>query len=166
MIGRDERATSAGTEAPRETTAGTAAGTAPRTGGTEGTEPEGHRAGGRAAARGRDVGVEGGSGCGIPHGPYEDAGTEPSGEVRVAFNQAAVLLQPNTNRGNATANADPRTSGPRHGGGFTYYDAGPQPDQQRQFGTCTVESLDPLTVTYRSTRASRGPTARRSTPPT
>ena len=32
-----------------------------------------------------DVGVEGGSGCGIPHGPYEEPG-EPAGEVRVAWN--------------------------------------------------------------------------------
>ena len=36
-----------------------------------------------------------------------------------------------------------------NGGGFTYYDADLNLINNDQFGTCTVESLDPLTVTYR-----------------
>ena len=36
-----------------------------------------------------------------------------------------------------------------NGGGFTYYDADLNLINNDQFGTCTIESLDPLTITYR-----------------
>ena len=36
-----------------------------------------------------------------------------------------------------------------NGGGFWYYDADLNLTNNDQFGTCTIESLDPLTVTYR-----------------
>jgi peptide/nickel transport system substrate-binding protein len=130
-------------------TVGSTASTAPGTttgdtgGGT--TQPEGSTPPGA-----ENVGVEGGSGCGIPHGPYEDDGTEPSGEVRVAWNQAPYSFNVNTNRGNATANANPRylqTAGAGESG-FAYYDGDLNYINNDQFGTCTVDSLDPLTVTY------------------
>jgi peptide/nickel transport system substrate-binding protein len=130
-------------------TVGSTASTAPGTttgdtgGGT--TQPEGSTPPGA-----ENVGVEGGSGCGIPHGPYEDDGTDPSGEVRVAWNQAPYSFNINTNRGNATANANPRylmTAG-ANGSGFAYYDADLNYINNDQFGTCTIDSLDPLTVTY------------------
>jgi hypothetical protein len=89
--GEDEaitEGTSAGTEAE-----GTATGTEGAEGGAETTEPEGTEpdsteaeTDGSAPPGAEDVGVEGGSGCGIPHGPYEDSGDEPTGEVRVAWN--------------------------------------------------------------------------------
>jgi peptide/nickel transport system substrate-binding protein len=97
-----------------------------------------------------NVGVEGGSGCGIPHGPYEDDGTEPTGEVRVAWNQAPYSFNQNTNRGNAVANANPRylMFAGSAGSGFSYYDADLNYINNDQFGTCVIDSLDPLKVTY------------------
>ena len=139
----------AGTE-PGGTEPGTTAPEASEPEGTEGTEPEGTEPEGSTPAGAENVGVEGGSGCGIPHGPYEDDGTEPSGEVRVAWNQAPYSFNQNTNRGNATANANPRylmTAG-AGGSGFSYYDADLNYINNDQFGTCVIESLDPLTVTY------------------
>ncbi len=142
--------TTAGTEGTGGTggTGGTAS-TAPQTttgetgGGT--TQPPGSTLPGAG-----DVGTVGGSGCGIPHGPYEDDGTEPSGEVRVAWNQAPYSFNQNTNRGNAVANANPRylMIGGAGGSGFNYYDKDLNLVNNDQFGTCTVESLDPLKVTY------------------
>src|SRR5215207_7134396 len=69
--------------------------TAEGTGGTETTEAtedteatdttEGETDGTTAPLPGaEDVGKVGGSGCGIPHGEFEDDGEAPSGEVRVA----------------------------------------------------------------------------------
>ena len=140
-----------------ETTTGDTGGTEPEgttgdTGGTEpeGTEAEGTEPPGTTPPGAENVGVEGGSGCGIPHGPYEDDGEEPSGEVRVAWNQAPYSFNQNTNRGNATANANPRylmVMG-AGGSGFSYYDADLNLINNDQFGTCIVDSLDPLTVTY------------------
>jgi peptide/nickel transport system substrate-binding protein len=96
-----------------------------------------------------NVGVEGGSGCGIPHGPYEDMG-EPAGEVRVAWNDPLLSFNTNSSRGNAVANSNPSyLMGLGAGGGFWYYDGDLNLINRDQFGTCTVESLDPLTVTYR-----------------
>jgi peptide/nickel transport system substrate-binding protein len=97
------------------------------------------------AASGAGVGEVGGSGCGIPHGEYE-AGDEPAGEVRVAWNQAAYSFNNATNRGNAVANTNPLYL--MNGGGFNYYNADLELINNDQFGTCTVDSLDPLTVTY------------------
>jgi peptide/nickel transport system substrate-binding protein len=140
--GTEPGGTEPGTTEPGDTEPGT---TEPGTTEPGDTEPEGS-----APAGAENVGVEGGSGCGIPHGPYEDDGTEPSGEVRVAFNQAPYSFNQNTNRGNATANAQPRylmTLG-AGGSGFSYYDGDLNFINNDQFGTCVIDSLDPLTVTY------------------
>ena len=142
--------TSAGTEAPAETTAGTEAeGTEPSDTEAEGTEPAGTEPEGSApAGAGGEVG---GSACGEPHGPYEEPAEPPSGEVRVAWNQAPYSFNDNTNRGNAIANANPRylmTIGAGGSSGFAYYDADLNLVNNDQFGTCTLDSLDPLTITY------------------
>ena len=56
----------------------------------------------------------------------------------------------NSSRGNSVANNNPLyLLGLGNGGGFTYYDSDLNLVNNDQFGTCTVESLDPLTVTYR-----------------
>ena len=93
-----------------------------------------------------EVGAVGGSGCGTPHGPYEDPG-EPTGEVRVAWNDPLLSFNNNSTRSGAVANSNPLyiTSA----GGFSYYDGELNYVNNDQFGTCTIESLDPLTVTYR-----------------
>jgi peptide/nickel transport system substrate-binding protein len=98
--------------------------------------------GGEAAG---NVGEVGGSACGTPHGPYDD-GEDPAGEVRVAWNQAPYSFNQNTNRGNATANANPIYI--MTAGGFSYYDADLNYINNDNFGTCTLDSLDPLTITY------------------
>jgi peptide/nickel transport system substrate-binding protein len=90
-------------------------------------------------------GEVGGSACGTPHGPY-DEGDDPAGEVRVAWNQAPYSFNSATNRGNATANNNPLYI--MNAGGFSYYDADLNYVNNDQFGTCTLESLDPLTITY------------------
>lgn len=111
-----------------------------------GSEPMGSDAAGASG----DVGAVGGSGCGIPHGPYEDDGVEAAGEVRVAWNDPLLSFNTNSSRGNATANNNPGyLMGLANGGGFTYYDGDLNYVNNDNFGTCTVESLDPLTVTYR-----------------
>jgi len=104
------------------------------TGDTTGSAPEG---GG---------GEVGGSACGEPHGPYDEAAEEASGEVRVAWNQAPYSFNSATNRGNAVANANPLYL--MNAGGFSYYDADLNYVNNDQFGTCTIDSLDPLTITY------------------
>jgi peptide/nickel transport system substrate-binding protein len=98
--------------------------------------------GGEAAG---NVGEVGGSACGTPHGPY-DEGEDPAGEVRVAWNQAFYSFNSDHNRGNATANANPLYI--MNAGGFSYYDADLNYINNDQFGTCTLDSLDPLTITY------------------
>lgn len=92
-----------------------------------------------------DVGEVGGSGCGVPHGPYDDPG-EPSGEVRVAWNDPLLSFNYNTGRGNALANVIPRYL---MDSGFSYYDSDLQLTNNDSFGICIIDSLDPLTVTYR-----------------
>ncbi len=104
---------------------------------TEGTEPP---------AGDGEVGAVGGSGCGIPNGPYDDPG-EPSGEVRVAWNDPLLSFNSDSSRGNATANNNPLYL--MRAGNFSYYDGDLNYVNNDQFGTCTIESLDPLTVTYR-----------------
>ncbi len=91
-------------------------------------------------------GEVGASACGEPHGPYDEAAEEASGEVRVAWNQAPYSFNTATNRGNATANNNPLYL--MNAGGFSYYDADLNYVNNDQFGTCTVDSLDPLTITY------------------
>lgn len=139
-------------EVTGDTSAETAPGdTDPDTTDADTTEPDDTASDSTAAPMpGADqVGVEGGSGCGIPHGPYDDPG-EPTGEVRVAWNDPLLSFNTNSSRGNATANANPMyLLGLGNGGGFTYYDDQLNLVNNDQFGTCTIESLDPLTVTYR-----------------
>ena len=94
---------------------------------------------------GGEAGEVGGSACGTPHGPY-DEGDDPTGEVRVGWNQAAYSFNEVTNRGNAVANANPIYL--MKAGGFNYYDADLNLVNNDQFGTCTLDSLDPLTITY------------------
>jgi peptide/nickel transport system substrate-binding protein len=117
---------------------------------TESTEPQTSEGGDDSVPAGaEEVGVVGGSGCGIPHGPYEDPG-EPSGEVRVSWNDPLLSFNNNSSRGSATANANVSyLMGLGSGGGFWYYDEDLNLINNDQFGTCTIESLDPLSVTYR-----------------
>jgi peptide/nickel transport system substrate-binding protein len=109
------------------------------------TEPPGTEPAGTEAAGGAGLGQVGGSACGIPHGPYDDPG-DPAGEVRVAWNQAPFSFNNNTVHANATANANINYL---TNSGFSYYDADLNLVNNDQFGTCTVDSLDPLTITYR-----------------
>lgn len=117
-------------ETTAETTGDTTDGTTGDTGGTSG---------------GGAAGEVGGSACGEPHGPYDDPG-EPAGEVRVAWNDPLLSFNSNTVRGNATANNNPLYI--MGAGGFNYYDAELNFVNNDQFGTCTLDSLDPLTITY------------------
>ena len=84
------------------------------------------------------------SGCGIPHGPYEEPATK-GGEVRVAWNDPPLSFNNNTTHGNAIANANIMYL---TNTGFTYYDQDLNLINNDQFGTCEIVSLDPLTVKY------------------
>ena len=64
----------------------------------------------------------------------------------MAWNQAPYSFNSNTNRGNATANNNPKYL--MQAGGFSYYDQDLNYINNDQFGTCTLDSLDPLTITY------------------
>lgn len=98
-----------------------------------------------ALEAGAGVGEVGGSGCGIPHGPYDDPGA-PSGEVRAAWNDPLLSFNSSTSRGNALANVIPLYL---MNAGFTYYNSDLELINNDQFGVCIIESLDPLTITYR-----------------
>jgi peptide/nickel transport system substrate-binding protein len=115
--------------------------------GTEaaGTEAAGTEAAGTEAAGGGGAGEVGGSACGTPHGAYDDPG-DPAGEVRVAWNQEPFSLNNNTIHSNAVANGNINYL--IHSG-FSYYDADLNLINNDQYGTCTLDSLDPLTITYR-----------------
>ncbi len=106
--------------------------TATTTADTEGAAPAGA------------VGEVGGSACGTPNGPYEAA--EPAGEVRVAWNDPLLSFNNNTTHANASANAN--VAYLMHSG-FNYYDGELNLVNNDSFGTCTIDSLDPLTITYR-----------------
>jgi peptide/nickel transport system substrate-binding protein len=108
--------------------------TATTTADTESTEPE-------AGA----VGEVGGSACGTPHGPYEDSG-EPAGEVRAAWNDPPLTFNNFTTHGNATASANVLYL--MQAGGFSYFDDELNLINNDSFGTCVVDSLDPLQLTY------------------
>ena len=91
-----------------------------------------------------EVGKVGGSGCGIPHGPYDEPATK-GGDVRVAWNDPLLSFNNNTTHANATANTNVMyLTNP----GFIYYDQDLNLVNNDQFGTCEVVSLDPLTVKY------------------
>jgi peptide/nickel transport system substrate-binding protein len=108
---------------------------------TETTEATGDESTGGETAG--DVGTVGGSGCGIPHGPYEAA--EAAGEVRAAWNDPLLSFNNSTTHANATANANVMYL--MHSS-FNYYDADLNLVNNDSFGTCIVDSLDPLTITY------------------
>lgn len=91
-----------------------------------------------------NVGKVGGSGCGIPHGPYDDP-AETGGEVRIAWNDPLLSFNNNTTHSNATANANVNYFTQA---GFSYFDKDLNLMNNDQFGTCEVVSLDPLTVKY------------------
>ena len=109
-------------------------------------EPTGEDTGDAASPYTADVGEVGGSGCGIPHGPYE-AKDAPAGEVRVAWNDPLLSFNNNTTHANATANAN--VDYLMNANQFAYYDGDLNLVNNDQFGTCVIESLDPLTITYR-----------------
>lgn len=140
--GTEEEApgTTAGGEAPGTTAGGEGSDTTSPTSTSEGEGGEGEGAAGEV----------GGSACGTPHGEWEEAETVAGSEVRVAWNQAAYSFNDDTNRGNAVANANPlyMMKGGADGSGFSYYDADLNYVNNDQFGTCTLDSLDPLTITY------------------
>ena len=153
----DDDAVSGGTteegSAPAGTTEGTGGSdtTTAETSAPEDTATDTTEATETSALPGADeVGTVGGSGCGIPHGEWEQPEGEPAGEVRVAWNDPLLSFNSQSARGNATANNNPMylMGGIGQGGGFTYYDADLNYINNDAFGTCTVESLDPLTVTY------------------
>ena len=113
---------------------------------TEGTEPESAAAafgGGAEVPADAAPGEVGGSACGTPYGEFEDR--EAAGEVRVAWNDPPLTFNNGTTHGNATAVAN--ITYMIHSG-FTYYDGDLNLINNTEFGTCTVDSLDPLTVTY------------------
>ncbi|HUF99801.1 MAG TPA: ABC transporter substrate-binding protein [Ilumatobacter sp.] len=90
-----------------------------------------------------EPGEVGGSACGAPYGEFEER--EAAGEVRVAWNDPLLSFNNNTTHSNATANANivymTQTA-------FTYYDADLNLINNTEFGTCTLDSIDPLTITY------------------
>ena len=88
-------------------------------------------------------GEVGGSACGAPYGEYEER--EPAGEVRVAWNDPPLTFNNSTTHGNATAVANILYMTQS---GFTYYDGELNLINNTEFGTCTLDSLDPLTITY------------------
>ena len=91
-----------------------------------------------------NVGKVGGSGCGIPHGPYDEP-AKKGGDVRVAWNDPPLSFNNNTTHANAVANANIQYFTNL---GFTYYDKDLNLINNDQFGTCEIISLDPLTVKY------------------
>jgi peptide/nickel transport system substrate-binding protein len=147
-VGTEPAATTEGTGETDTTEATESTEATEDTEGTEDTETtEAETDGTTAALPGAEnVGVEGGSACGIPHGPYDESEEPPSGEIRVAWNQAPYSFNSITNRGNAVANNNPIYL--MTAGGFSYYDADLNYINNDQFGTCTLDSLDPLTITY------------------
>src|SRR6478609_3790200 len=77
-----------------------------------------------------NVGKVGGSGCGIPHGPYEEPATK-GGEVRVAWNDPPLSFNNNTIHSNSTAAANIQYL---TNTGFTYYDKDLNLMNNDQFG--------------------------------
>lgn len=100
-----------------------------------------------SAAPAAEAGQVGGSACGTPHGPYDQPSGEPTGTVKAGFNELATSFNNLTGHGNSTYNANPvyLLSGP----GLFYYNDKNELINNDSFGTCTIESLDPLTITYK-----------------
>src|SRR6478609_261165 len=91
-----------------------------------------------------NVGKVGGSGCGIPHGPYEEP-AKKGGDVRVAWNDPPLSFNNNTTHANAVASANIQYF---TNTGFSYYDKDLNLINNDQYGTCEIISLDPLNVKY------------------
>ena len=92
-----------------------------------------------------NVGKVGGSGCGIPHGPWEEP-AKKGGEVRVAWNDPPLSFNNNTTHSNAVAI---REHPVLHEPAVLLLRPGPQLHQQRlSSAPARWISLDPLTVTY------------------
>jgi peptide/nickel transport system substrate-binding protein len=100
---------------------------------------------GSVSSGGAAVGEVGGSACGTPHGPYDDPGA-PSGQVSVGFNELATSFNQQATHGNSTYNANPKYL--LNGPSLFYYDDKNELINNDSFGTCTLVSLDPLTVKY------------------
>lgn len=100
--------------------------------------------GSAGAGAGGNVGEVGGSGCGTPSGEFPEP-PNPGGEVRVAWNDPLLSFNNNTTTNNAAANQNINYLTQS---GFRYYDEELNLINNDQFGTCVVESLDPLSVTY------------------
>ncbi len=128
--------TSSSADAPAQSSEGAAA--------SSGAAADGSGAGPTSLPGAENVGKVGGSGCGIPHGPYEEPATK-GGDVRVAWNDPPLSFNNNTTHSNATANANIQYL---TNTGFTYFDQDLNLINNDQFGTCEVISLDPLTVKY------------------
>ena len=126
--------TSSTSAAPAETSGSAAASSGAAGGGGDATSLPGAE----------NVGKVGGSGCGIPHGPYEEP-AEKGGDVRFAWNDPPLSFNNNTTHSNATAN---QNIAYLTNTGFTYYDEKLNLINNDQFGTCEIVSLDPLTVKY------------------
>jgi peptide/nickel transport system substrate-binding protein len=93
-----------------------------------------------------EEGAVGGSACGTPHGPYDDPGAAPAGQVSAGFNELATSFNNATSHGNSTYNADPAYL--LNGPGLFYYNDKSELINNDSFGTCTLVSLDPLTIKY------------------
>lgn len=113
---------------------------------TEGDEPATPTAafgGGSEIEAAAAPGEVGGSACGTPYGNFEER--TPEGEVRVAWNDPLLSFNNNTTHSNATANANIIYM---IQSGFTYYDRDLNLINNSEFGTCTLDSIEPLTITY------------------
>ena len=142
-------------ETTEETSAGTEAG-----GTTAGTEAEAPARGTDRAGRGpsrrapgapapRTSASRAAAGAASPTARTRTPGEAPTGEVRVAWNQAPYSFNTTRTGRQRHRQRQPASDGHRqHGCGFAYYDQDLNFINNDQFGTCTVESLDPLTVTY------------------
>ena len=128
---------------PSDTTDETTTGDTGETTETTTEDTGGTTPGSAAEGTGAEIG---GSACGEPHGPYDEPAEAPAGEVRVAWNDPLLSFNSSSSRGNATANNNPLYL--MNLGGFSYYDGDLVLVNNDQFGTCSLDSLDPLTVTY------------------
>jgi peptide/nickel transport system substrate-binding protein len=142
----DAEGTTPETEATTADTQGDDTGdTAPETTAAEGDDIPAAAPLGGGSELASDIapGEVGGSACGIPWGEFEDR--TPTGEVRVAWNDPPLTFNNGTTHGNATAVANITYMTQS---GFTYYDADLNLINNTEFGTCTLDSLEPLTITY------------------
>jgi peptide/nickel transport system substrate-binding protein len=124
-------ATTTGDSAPATTT------------GDDEPAPTGAFGGGHELDAAAAPGEVGGSACGLPFGEFEER--TPEGEVRVAWNDPLLSFNNNTTHSNATANANIIYMIQSQ---FTYYDRDLNLINNSEFGTCTLDSIDPLTITY------------------